>query len=74
MNRLPLSFHPLVNNATALGRKIERVQWDENRGKVTLQSRSNYSEPDLYTETYDYAIIAVPFSIVRKWKLPSLSS
>lgn len=72
LNRLPLSFHPLVDNYTTMGRKIERVQYDAEGEQVTLQWRHNYTETEFQNATYDYAVVAVPFSIVKKWRLPSL--
>lgn len=66
-----MSFHPLVDNATTLNRKIERVNWSKSCNKVTLQSRNSYAEK-LENSTHDYAVIAVPFSIVKKWRIPKL--
>ena len=70
MDRLPRSFRPLVDKSLELDRKIERIHWDEESGKVTLRSRNNYTDLDLHDESHDYAIIAVPFSVVRRWRLP----
>ncbi|KAK1753643.1 L-amino-acid oxidase [Echria macrotheca] len=69
LNRLPLSFHPHVDNVTTMGRKIERVQLSDD--KVHLQYRDNYTSPDFHTSSYDFAIVSVPFSIVRQWRIPS---
>ncbi|KAK0702183.1 flavin-containing amine oxidoreductase [Lasiosphaeris hirsuta] len=74
LNRLPLSFHPLVNGVTTMNRKIERVQFleSESGNKVLLQHRDNYTSSEFHTDAYDYALISAPFSMVRKWRLPSL--
>ncbi|CAG1974172.1 unnamed protein product [Fusarium graminearum] len=72
LNRLPLSFHPLVDDITTMGRKIERVRYDDSNDKVTLQWRKKYNDTEFQDSTFDYAVIAVPFSIVRRWRLPSL--
>jgi monoamine oxidase len=72
LNRLPLSFHPLVDNITTMSRKIERIRIDKDPKKVTLQWRSNYTSSCLQEASYDYALISAPFSVVRKWRLPSL--
>lgn len=71
LNRLPLSFHPLVDNATTLNRKIERVKWSACSKKVTLQSRNSYAD-QFENSTHDYAVISVPLSIVKKWRIPGL--
>lgn len=71
LNRLPLAFHPLVDKHTTMGRKIERVQFDAETEQVNLQWRNNYTETEFQNSTYDYAVVAVPFSIVKKWRLPS---
>lgn len=72
LTRLPQSFHPLVDDITTMGRKIERVKYSKCNKKVTLQWRDNYTDSTFQNSTYDYAVIAVPFSIVRKWRLPDL--
>jgi len=72
LNRLPLAFHPLVDDITTMSRKIERVQLSNS--KVHLQHRDTASSspsPEFITTSYDYAIISAPFSVVRKWRLPS---
>ncbi|KAJ4108699.1 hypothetical protein NW768_012176 [Fusarium equiseti] len=72
LNRLPLSFHPLVDDVITMGRKIERVRYSDYTEKVTLQWRKRYNDTEFQDSTFDYAVIAVPFSIVRRWRLPSL--
>ncbi|KAF5261569.1 hypothetical protein FOXYS1_7740 [Fusarium oxysporum] len=72
LNRLPLSFHPLVDNITTMERKIERVRYSETDEKVTLQWRNEYNDTTFQNSTFDYAVIAVPFSVVRRWRLPKL--
>lgn len=74
LSRIPASFHPLVDNYTTMGRKIERVGWDEESQQVSLQWRNNYTETDFQTSCYDYTVVAVPFSVVKNWRLPSLMS
>lgn len=71
LSRLPASFHPLVDNYTTMGRKIERVQFDETTEQVTLQWRNNYTDTTFQDATYDYAVVAVPFSVLKNWRLPS---
>ncbi|KAM0214184.1 hypothetical protein ACHAQI_003808 [Fusarium lateritium] len=72
LNRLPLAFHPLIDDITTMGRKIERVRYDETAEKVTLQWRHEYNDTSFQNSTFDYAVVAVPFSIVRRWRLPKL--
>ncbi|KAF5579562.1 amino-acid oxidase [Fusarium subglutinans] len=72
LNRLPLSFHPLVDNITTMERKIERIRYSETEEKVTLQWRKEYNDTTFHNSTFDYAVIAVPFSVVRRWRLPKL--
>lgn len=71
LNRLPAAFHPLVDNFTTMNRKIERIEWDEENEKVNLQWRNNYTETEFQSSSYDYAVVAVPFSVVKNWRLPS---
>lgn len=71
LNRLPWAFHPLVDNSTTMNRKIERVEWDAKNDQVKLQWRNNYTETEFQTASYDYAVVAVPFSVVKNWRLPA---
>ncbi|GKT97154.1 L-amino-acid oxidase [Colletotrichum tofieldiae] len=72
LSRLPLSFHPLVDDITTMNRKIERVQFDSDNDRVNLQWRESFKNQTFENASYDYALLAVPFSIIRKWRLPSL--
>ncbi|KAJ8129239.1 hypothetical protein O1611_g4393 [Lasiodiplodia mahajangana] len=57
LNRLPLSFHPLVDKYTSLNTMIERVQWHEDSQK---------------NATFDYAIFSLPPPQLKKMRLPAL--
>lgn len=70
LSRLPLSFGPLVKDDLQFNRKIERVQYKNN--KVTLQWKHHFKDAAFQSSTFDYAIISAPFSIVRQWRLPQL--
>lgn len=70
LNRLPLSFHPLVDGNTTMNRKIERASWDATTEQVSLHWRSNYTETTFQSAAYDYAVVAVPFSVLKQWRLP----
>jgi monoamine oxidase len=82
LNRLPLSFHPHVDNITTMDRAIKKINWLEDSQKVELEWRDNVSanttvsgaasKAAWYNETFDYAIMAVPFSIVAGMRLPSM--
>ncbi|KAI1773428.1 flavin-containing amine oxidoreductase [Hypoxylon cercidicola] len=72
LSRLPSSFHPLVDNVTTMNRKIERVEWLDDIQRVKLQWRDNYTDTVFQNASYDYAVFALPFSIVKKLRLPSL--
>ncbi|KAK2039422.1 flavin-containing amine oxidoreductase [Colletotrichum somersetense] len=72
LSRLPLSFHPHVDSITTMNRKIERIQFDSENSRVNLQWRESFKNQTFETSSYDYALLAVPFSIIRKWRLPSL--
>lgn len=74
LNRLPESFHPLVDNYTTMGRKIERLGWDAESQQVNLQWRNNYTETVFQNASYDYAVIAVPFSVVKNWRISDIGT
>ncbi|KAK5994985.1 L-amino-acid oxidase [Cladobotryum mycophilum] len=72
MSRLPFSFEPLVRNSTRLNAKVERIQWDDKTERLTINWRSNYTDRQIHTETFDYAVVTPPFTVVRRWRLPPL--
>ncbi|OTB15163.1 hypothetical protein K445DRAFT_124185 [Daldinia sp. EC12] len=72
LSRLPQSFHPLVDNITTMNRKIERVEWLGDAQRVNLQWRDNYTDTVFQNASYDYTVFAVPFSMVKKMRLPYL--
>ncbi|KAI0469731.1 flavin-containing amine oxidoreductase [Xylariaceae sp. FL0804] len=72
LNRLPLSFHPLVDNHTTLNRRIERIQWLDDSEKVNLQWRHNYTEKVFQNSTFDYAILTLPPPQLRRLRMPEL--
>jgi monoamine oxidase len=74
LSKLPAAFGPLVSNRTSLGVKVQELSWDEDRRKI----RAHWRPKDPFTiesesEEYDYAIVSVPFTRVRLWKLPAYS-
>ena len=71
LNRLPYSFYPLVNKITSWQRKVERIEFDEKSSKVSVRWREDPSVSKLEASTFDYAIVSAPFSVVRRWRLPS---
>lgn len=74
LSRLPASFHPLVDNYTTMGRKVERVYFDDATQQVSLHWRDNYTDTAFQSVAYDYAVVAVPFSVVKHWRMPDVGS
>ncbi|KAI4260206.1 MAG: hypothetical protein L6R42_004165 [Xanthoria sp. 1 TBL-2021] len=54
-----------------MGRSIERAQFLPETNQVQLSWKDNYTDVTFRNKTYDYAIIAVPFSKVRSWRFPN---
>ncbi|KAG5914332.1 hypothetical protein E4U53_004660, partial [Claviceps sorghi] len=71
MARLPESFRPLIQDDLRLNTQVERVDFDG--GRVSLQWRRSWRDATAQTSDFDYAIISAPFTVVRQWRLPSLS-
>lgn len=71
MSRLPMSFAPLVADNTKMGVKVERLHYDNNN-KVTMQWKHNFKDPNFQASTFDYAVISVPFTVVRQWRIPDI--
>lgn len=72
MNRLPQAFGPLVEGVTQFNTKVERIKWDKETERLTLQWRGNYTEPTLESKDYDYAVIAAPLPVVHRMRLPGM--
>ncbi|KAK0720224.1 L-amino acid oxidase [Lasiosphaeris hirsuta] len=73
MDRLPLSFSAFVENATTMHRRVEGVWYSPGSDTVTLQSNSH--DVDTPTNsTHDYAVLAVPFSVMKTWQIPGLGA
>ncbi|KAH7034539.1 flavin-containing amine oxidoreductase-domain containing protein [Microdochium trichocladiopsis] len=64
LSRLPAAFHPLVDGVTRMGNWVDGFSFDSCKQKVSLSLKNKKAEE------FDYAIIAMPFSQVRKWRLP----
>ncbi|EOD49011.1 Amine oxidase [Neofusicoccum parvum] len=72
LSRLPKAFTPLVSNRTIFGTKVEELSFDESTEKMTVSWRPDGPFSDsMDSLEFDYTIVAVPFSKVRMWKLPS---
>ncbi|KAK3366292.1 amine oxidase [Lasiosphaeria ovina] len=73
LDRLPLSFGPLVDKATTLNRRIERASYSPDSKTVTLQSPGANADPWI-NSAHDYVMLAVPFSAMRNWSISGLST
>jgi hypothetical protein len=60
-----------VDNVTSMNQKIERIQWQEEAQRVNLQWKDHWSDKTFKNASYDYAVLALPFGIVKKMRLPS---
>lgn len=76
LSRLPHAFEPHVLNKTQFGVAVSEMTWDESTKKMTVGWRPQNDLLRLNTTkaTFDYTIVAVPFSKVRGWRLPAFSS
>lgn len=74
LESLPRAFAPLVEGRLTLGRKITGLEYDEATSKVALRWRDRASDRTARRDEYDYAVVSVPFSKVRLWRLPAFSS
>ncbi|KAF2196931.1 hypothetical protein GQ43DRAFT_444681 [Delitschia confertaspora ATCC 74209] len=74
LESLPRAFFPHVRDRLVLGRKIDGIRYSNDTGKVSLTWRTDPLVIEPESEEYDYAVVAVPFSKVRLWRLPRYSS
>lgn len=65
LSRLPAAFHPLVDSVTRMGTWVNGFSFNSTTQKVSLAIKNQTT-----AEQFDYAVIAMPFSQVRKWRLP----
>ncbi|KAK8854982.1 L-amino-acid oxidase [Apiospora arundinis] len=72
LSRLPLSFHPLVDNITTMDAHVDKVEYLDAEQRVRLSWKKSYNESTYQNATFDYAVIAMPFSKVKLWRLPML--
>lgn len=73
LSRLPLAFGPTVTDRVKFGRRVDKIDYSKSANKVTFSWRNNYRDRDYLTAEYDYALVAAPFSMVRKLRKPSLT-
>ncbi|KAL8995572.1 MAG: hypothetical protein Q9169_004714 [Polycauliona sp. 2 TL-2023] len=71
LSQLPNSFYPHVGSITTMGRPIERAQFLPEEKQVVLSWKDSYTDIAFRNKTYDYVVIAVPFSKVRSWRFPN---
>jgi monoamine oxidase len=76
LSSLPKALEPLVLNRTTFGIKIQELQYDEATQQISAhwRNKSNLLSKTTQSETFDYAVVAVPFTKVRLWRLPPYSS
>jgi len=75
LSRLPAAFGPLVANRTRFQVSVQELTYDEDTAQMTAHWRpGNPFDTSTTSQTFDYVVVAVPFSKVRLWRLPSYSS
>ncbi|KAF8459775.1 hypothetical protein BDZ91DRAFT_741582 [Kalaharituber pfeilii] len=78
LQRLPDAFQPLLKNRISYGRKVSKTSWDNKKKLVKVHWKHDWTDKKFNTDEFDYAVVAVPFSITRGWRfepaLPSLIS
>lgn len=65
---------PHVQNKTTFGRFVSGLEYKEDTGKIAVNWRDADHKLDMTPQSkeFDYAVVAVPFSKVRVWKLPRM--
>ncbi|KAF2464066.1 uncharacterized protein BDR25DRAFT_337590 [Lindgomyces ingoldianus] len=75
LTRLPRAFGPLVLNRTMFQTKVQEMSWNTSTEKMTVKWRpGNPFSMETASMDFDYTIVAVPFSKVRLWRLPTYTS
>jgi monoamine oxidase len=74
------AMEPFSLNRTLLNSRVSALSWDESTNKMTVKYRSTGADPfthppDEESRSFDYVVVAVPFSIIRGWRIsPPFSS
>ncbi|KAG5981792.1 hypothetical protein E4U55_002570 [Claviceps digitariae] len=71
-SRLPESFRPLLGEDLRLNTKVERIDYDNNR--LYIEWKQHWKNTTAQESDFDYAIITVPFTVVRQWRLPNIGA
>ncbi|CAI4220160.1 unnamed protein product [Parascedosporium putredinis] len=74
LDSLSRAFVPHVEGKITYGREISGLKYDEATSKISVTWRDDKLKLKPQSEAYDYAIVSVPFSVARLWKLPPYSS
>lgn len=69
---MPLAFRPIVDDDLRLGHHVERIKHDKETDRLTISWRGNYTDGDLESIGFDYAVVSAPFTAVRRMRLPAL--
>lgn len=70
MSRLPNAFKPFVKDDLKYNRKIQKVEYLDCDKQVRVSWKNHFTDRHFQSATYDYAVVAVPFTVARKWELP----
>lgn len=75
LSRLPHSFEPHILNRTLFGVSVSEMSWDPETEKMTVGYRPGSPfDPNTTKMSFDYTVVAVPFTKVRLWRLPAFTS
>ncbi|KAF1348475.1 flavin-containing amine oxidoreductase-domain containing protein [Delphinella strobiligena] len=75
LTQLPRAFGPQVLNRTRFQTAVQELTWNETTQKMRVGYRpDNLFDMETQGLEFDYAVVAVPFSRVRLWRLPDYSS
>jgi monoamine oxidase len=83
LSRLPAAFAPFVKNKVQYDTPVSSLKYNVTTSKITASWLHKPSSPGaspfainprFSSLEFDYAVVAVPFSRVRLWRLPPYSS
>ncbi|KAF2215452.1 hypothetical protein CERZMDRAFT_94863 [Cercospora zeae-maydis SCOH1-5] len=75
LSRLPHAFTPAVEGRIQYNTTVQGLSWNETTSKISVQYRTkNLFSATPETQEFDYIVVAVPFSKVRLWRLPSYTN
>lgn len=69
LNRLPLSFTPLVSKSTTFNKKVEKISYSPSTKKISLHAKPTKGGGKAESTAHDHVVVTLPFSVLKKIRI-----